>query len=113
MSVRGRLIELAKDLPKLTAKQREVLICVHPYLGGMTHKKTAKLLCVSQSAIEDRLAGIFKRIPWLQADMRRKRKEEAVKRESLRRPNRIWNAKLLSNDGLYDTFHGERIVRKF
>jgi hypothetical protein len=113
MSNRGKLIELEKDLPKLTGKQMEVLTCVHPYLEGMTHKETATLLGISTSAVMDRLKGIYKRIPWLQADMARKRKEETIKKESLRRPNRFSDMYMIGNDGVHDTYHGHVIVRKF
>jgi DNA-directed RNA polymerase specialized sigma24 family protein len=111
--MRGKLKELAKDLPKLTDKQMEVLTCVHPYIGGMTYREAAQLLCVSVSAIQDRLNGIYRRIPWLKEDMARKRKEETRHKESLRRPNRIGDERFLGTDGKYDTFHGERILRKF
>jgi DNA-binding CsgD family transcriptional regulator len=113
MGIRGKLIELAKDLPKLTAKQMEVLTCVHPYMWGMTYKETARLLGICPKSVADRLKGIYKRIPWLQEDMRRKRKEETVKKESLRRPNRFNDMYMIGNDGIYDTYHGERILRKF
>jgi hypothetical protein len=111
--MRGKLIELAKGLPKLTAKQQEVLMCIHPYCGGMTYKEASVVLCVSLSAISYRMAGIFKRIPWLQEDIARKRVDETMKRESLRRPNRFSDMYMIGTDGVYDTYHGERILRKF
>jgi len=111
--MRGKLIELAKDLPKLTQKQMEVLSCVHPYAGGMTHKATAYSLGVSVTAIQERLRGLYKRIPWLQKDMARKRSEEFKKKESLRRPKRFNDMYMIGNDGVFDTYHGERILRKF
>jgi hypothetical protein len=111
--MRGKLIELAKDLPKLTAKQMEVLTCVHPYLDGMTHLEAAAYLSISPTSVADRLRCIYKRIPWLQADMHRKRIEENRKKQSLRRPNRFNDMYMIGNDGQCDTYHGEKILRKF
>jgi len=111
--MRGKLMEIAKDLPKLTWKQIQILLCVHPYGEGMTHKEAARYLNVSPTAIADRLRGIYKRIPWLQADMKKKRIEETAKKQSLRRPNRFNDMYMIGNDGTHDTYHGERILRKF
>ena len=113
MSKRGVLIELAEDLPKLTEKQMEVLICVHPYLDDMTQRETAEHLGICRNSVNDRLEGIYKRIPWLQDDMARKRKEETVKKQSLRRPNRFGDMSGIGSDGKNDTYHGEKILRKF
>lgn len=113
MSVRGKLKEIATDLPKLTEKQIEILLCVHPYADGRTHKETAAHLNISANAVADRIKGIFKKIPWLRDDMARKRVEENRKKESLRRPNRFNDMYMIGNDGKCDTYHGERILRKF
>lgn len=113
MSKRGALIELANDLPKLTEKQMEALICVHPYLDGLSHKEAAEHLGISKNTLTGRLIQAYKRIPWLQDDMARKRKEETAKKESLRRPNRMSDLYMIGSDGKNDTYHGERILRKF
>lgn len=113
MSVRGKLIKLAEDLPKLTEKQTDALICVHPYLDGLSHMEASEHLGISRSGLQARLKQAYKRIPWLQEDMARKRKEETAKKQSLRRPNRFSDLHMIGSDGKYDTYHGERIVRKF
>jgi len=107
------MIELAKDLPKLTSKQMEILLCVHPYAGDMKHKEAAALLGISINAVTERLKGIYSRISWLQKDMAIKRHEENIKKESLRRPNRFSDLYMIDNDGTHDTYHGIRILRKF
>jgi hypothetical protein len=91
----------------------EVLICVHPYLWGLTHKEAAKRIGIGVKAVADRLMGLYIRIPWLQEDMARKRKEENAKKESLRRPNRFSDMSVIGSDGVHDTYHGEKILRKF
>lgn len=113
MSKRGVLIELAADLPKLTERQMEALICVHPYLDGLSHKLAAEHLGISTAGLQARLKQAYKRIPWLQEDMARKRKEETLKRQSLRRPNRMSDLYMIGSDGKNDTYHGEKILRKF
>jgi len=113
MSTRGPLIDLGEEFPKLTEKQRDALICVHPYLDGLTHKQAASLLNISKVSLESRLKGIYKRIPWLQEDMKRKRKEITAQKESIRRPTRLGDMSGIGDDGITDTFFGEKIVGKF
>ena len=112
-STRGPLIDLGKEFPKLTEKQRDALICVHPYLDGLSHSEAAQELGISIDSLEGRLQGAYKRVPWLQEDMRRKRREEATKRRSLRSPIRLGDMSGIGNDGTTDTFFGEKIVEKF
>ena len=113
MSGRSKLVSLGQEFPTLTEKQRDVLICVHPYLDDLSHREAAIELGISRSSLEDRLRLAFKRIPWLQDDMRQKRKEEAEKRRSLRNPVRLGNMNGIGNDGGTDTFFGEKIMEKF
>ena len=113
MTPRGPLIDLGEEFPKLTEKQRDALICVHPYLDGLSHKEAAEELGISRASLEGRLQGAFKRVPWLQEDMRRKRSEEAKKRRSIRDPIRLGDMSGMGNDGTNDTLFGEKIVSKF
>ncbi len=113
MTVRGPLIDLGNDFPKLTEKQRDALICVHPYLDGLSHREAAHELGITRASLEGRLQGAFKRIPWLQEDMRRKREEGAKARHSLRNPIRLGDMSAIGNDETHDTFFGEKIVGKF
>ena len=113
MSTRGPLVDLGEQFPKLTEKQRDALICVHPYLDDLSHNEAAKELGISRTSLEDRLQGAFKRVPWLQRDMRRKRSEEAAKRRSIRNPIRLGDMRGMGNDGTNDTLFDEKIVRKF
>ena len=109
----GKRIKTEYDIPPLTKKQREVLIAVHPYLEALTYKQAAEKLGISASAVRHRLKGIYKRVPWLQKDIWEKRKAENAKKESLRRPSRFSDMWMIGDDGVYDTYHGERILRKF
>ncbi len=113
MSARGPLIDLGEEFPKLTEKQRDALICVHPYLDDLSHNDAARELGITRCSLEERLQGAFKRVPWLQTDMAQKRKEEAKKRRSLRNPIRLGDMNGIGNDGTSDTFFDERIVEKF
>lgn len=113
MSGRTKLIDLGKEFPKLTEKERDALICVHPYLDGLTHREAAFELCISRASLEGRLHNTFKKIPWLQEDMKKKRTEEAAKRKSIRSPIRLGDMSGISSDGTVDTFFGEKIVEKF
>ena len=112
-STRGPLISLGEEFPKLTEKQRDALICVHPYLDGLTHNEAAQELSISRASLEGRLQGAYKRVPWLQEDMKRKRSEEATKRRSIRNPIRLGDMSGIGNDGNSDTFFGEKIIGKF
>jgi hypothetical protein len=113
MSTRGPLIDLGLDFPKLTERQRDALICVHPYLDGLSYSKAAEHLGISIDALKERLQNAFHRIPWLQEDMRVKREQMAAQRRSIRRPSRFGDMSMISNDGDHDTFHDEVILRKF
>ena len=113
MSGRSKLIDLGDEFPRLTEKERDALIYVHPYLDGMSYREAAKELCIALSSLKDRLNSTFKKIPWLQDDMRQKRLAEAQKRRNLRNPVRLGNMTGIGNDGSTDTFFGERIVEKF
>ena len=112
-STRGALIDLGEEFPKLTEKQRDALICVHPYLDGLSHNEAAQELGISRASLEGRLQGVFKRVPWLQEDMKRKRTEAAKIRRSIRNPIRLGDMSGIGNDGTHDTFFGEKIVSKF
>ncbi len=112
-SIRGPLIDLGEEFPNLTEKQRDALIYVHPYLDGLSHNEAAKELGISRASLESRLKGVYKRVPWLQEDMRRKRTEEAAKRKSIRSPIRLGDMSGIGSDGTTDTFFGEKIVGKF
>ena len=112
-STRGPLVDLGKEFPKLTERQRDALICVHPYLDGLSHNEAAEELGISRASLEGRLQGAFKRVPWLQEDMKRKRTEAAKIRRSIRNPIRLGNMSGIGSDGTTDTFFGEKIVRKF
>jgi predicted DNA-binding protein YlxM (UPF0122 family) len=106
-------MDLGAEFPKLTERQRDALICVHPYLDGLSYSQAAEHLGISRDALKDRLEAAFKRIPWLQEDMQMKRSQIAAQRRSIRRPNRFGDMSMIGNDGLHDTFHNEAIVRKF
>lgn len=110
---RGPLIDLGEEFPKLTEKQRDALICVHPYLDGLSHKEAAQELGISRDSLEGRLEGAYKRVPWLQEDMKRKRAKVTAQKESIRRPIRLGDMSSIGNDGTNDTFFGEKIVEKF
>lgn len=110
---RGPLTQLGKDFPKLTERQRDALICTHPYLDGLSYTEAAEHLGISRDALKDRLTAVFKRIPWLQEDIRVKRAEIAAQRRSISRPSRFGDMSGISNDGTHDTFHDEVILRKF
>ena len=110
---RGPLINLGKEFPKLTEKQRDALICVHPYLDGLSYKEAAQELGISKDSLAGRLQGAFKRVPWLQEDMKRKRAELTARKESIRRPIRLGDMSGIGSDGTHDTFFGEKIVSKF
>ena len=113
MTGRGPLIRLGKEFPKLTEKERDALICIHPYLDALSQTEAAEHLGISRDAIRDRLARVFKRIPWLQKDIQRKRAALAKQRRSLSRPARFGDMSSISNDGTHDTFNNEVILRKF
>ena len=113
MSTRGPLIDLGEQFPKLTERQRDALICVHPYLDGLTHSEAAHELGISRATLEGRLQGAYKRVPWLQEDMRKKRAELTARKQSIRRPIRLGDMSGIGNDGTTDTFFGEKIVGKF
>ncbi len=113
MSTRGPLVDLGEQFPKLTEKQRDALICVHPYLDGLSHNEAAQELGVSRASLESRLQGVYKRVPWLQEDMKKKRAELTARKQSIRRPIRLGDMSGIGNDGTHDTFFGEKIVGKF
>lgn len=113
MSGRTRLLDLGPDLPMITEKEREVLLLVHPYADAWSHKEAADILSITRSSLEGRLRTVFKKIPWLQADMKRKRTEEADKRRSIRQPVRFGDMSGLGSDGEHDTFCNEKIIGKF
>ncbi len=113
MSGRTKLIDLGKEFPRLTEKERDALICVHPYLDGLTHREAAFELGISRPSLEGRLQNAFKKIPWLQEDMKRKRTEEAAKRKSIRSPIRLGDMSGIGDDGTTDTVFGEKIVGRF
>lgn len=112
-STRGPLVDLGDEFPKLTEKQRDALICVHPYLDGLSHKEAAEELGISRASLEERLQGAYKRVPWLQEDMKKKRAELTARKESIRRPIRLGDMSGIGSDGTTDTFFGEKIVEKF
>ena len=112
-STRGPLIDLGEEFPKLTEKQRDALICVHPSLDGLSYKEAAQELGISRDSLAGRLQGAFKRVPWLQEDMKRKRTETAKIRRSMRNPIRLGDMSGVGSDGNTDTFFGERIMEKF
>ena len=112
-STRGPLIDLGEEFPKLTEKQRDALICVHPYLDDLSHSEAAQELGITRTSLEDRLQGAYKRVPWLQEDMRKKRAELAARKQSIRRPIRLGDMSGIGNDETHDTFFGEKIVGKF
>ncbi len=113
MNTRGPLIDLGEQFPRLTEKQRDALICVHPYLDGLSHNEAAEELSISRASLEDRLQGAYKRVPWLREDMKKKRAELTARKQSIRRPIRFGDMSGIGNDGTYDTFFGEKIVEKF
>ena len=106
-------MELGKEFPKLTEKERDALILVHPYLDGMTNGEAAAELGISVSALQERLCRAYKRIPWLKADMKMKREHITAIKQSIRRPSRFGDMSSISNDGTHDTFNDEVILRKF
>ncbi len=112
-NTRGPLIDLGEEFPKLTERQRDALICVHPYLDGLTHNEAAQELGISKNSLEGRLQGVYKRVPWLQEDMKRKRAELTARKENIRRPIRLGDMSGIGSDGTTDTFFGEKIVGKF
>ncbi len=113
MSGRTKLIDLGKELPRLTEKEAEALLLVHPYVDGNTHKQAALLLGITKASLEDRISNAFKKIPWLQEDMKQKRAELAARKQNIRRPARLGNMSGISNDETHDTFFGEKIVEIF
>lgn len=114
MSGRSRLLDhVSKEIPRLTEKERDALIAVHPYIDGMTHREAADYFCISVHALQCRLQRVYHKLPWIQNEMRRIRELEAQRRKSLRRPIRIGDWDDLGSDGVVDTLNNERIVRKF
>jgi predicted DNA-binding protein YlxM (UPF0122 family) len=113
MSGRGPLTRLGTEFPKLTEKERDALICIHPYLDALSQTEAAEHLGISRDALRDRLARVYKRIPWLRDDIRKKREALARQRRSIRRPARFGDMSSIGSDGVHDTFHDEVILRKF
>lgn len=113
MSGRSKLINLGKEFPKLTEKERDALIMVHPYLDGLTYTEAARELGISRDAVQSRLRNIYRKIPWLQEDMAKKRKEENGKKESLRRPLRFGDMSGIESDGDDEYFYGDKIIQRF
>ncbi len=113
MSGRTKLMIIADDLPKLTEKEIEALLLVHPYADAYSHQEAANILGITKGSLESRLSTVFEKMPWLQEDMNRKRSEEAAIRRSIRQPVRFGDMSSLGSDGEYDTFCDEKIVRKF
>ena len=113
MSGRSRLVDLGEEFPRLTEKEIDALICVHPYLDGLTHVDAALELGISKSSLEGRIHNAFKKIPWLQEDMKKKRAETANRKRRIRNPIRLGDMSSVGNDGTNDTFFGEKIVGKF
>ena len=109
----GRTALLSKEFYGLSSKEAEVLLLVHPYVDGLTHRQAAKLLGITKASVEDRLRNVFRKIPWLQEDMKRKRLELTARKESIRNPSRFGNMNGIDNDETHDTFFGEKIVEKF
>lgn len=113
MSGRTKFMDLGDEFPKLTEKEGEVLIAVHPYLDGLTYTEAAEELGISRDALQMRLRNVFKKIPWLQKDIAEKRKRETEIKESIRRPQRFGDMSGVDSDGRYEYFYGDKIVRKF
>lgn len=113
MSGRSKLVDLGEEFPKLTEKEIDALIYVHPYLDGLTHREASLELGISKSSLEGRLHNVFKKIPWLQEDMKRKRAAEADVRRSIRNPIRLGDMSGIGNDGNTDIFFGCKIVEIF
>ena len=113
MSGRSKLIDLGKEFPKLTEKEADALICVHPYLDGLTQEAAAHHLGISTVSLRGRLQTAYRKIPWLQEDIRMKRKEQAEVRRRIRNASRMGDMRGIGNDESHDTFFGERIVEKF
>ena len=99
-------MELGDVFPKLTVKEGEILIMVHPYLDGLSRRDAAEELGISVTAVQQRLSNVFKKIPWLKVDMAEKRVEDNRKKESLRRPRRLGDMEVLE-------YGDDKIVRKF
>ena len=113
MSGRTKFMDLGSEFPKLTEKEGEVLIALHPYLDGLTYTEAAEELGISRGALQMRLRNVFKKIPGLQKDMAEKRIRETEIRESLRRPVRFGDMSGVESDGRDDYFYGDKIVRTF
>ncbi len=113
MSGRGPLLSAGDGLPKMTAKEREILLLIHPYAGGLSLGQAAAHLKISRYAVKSRLDGIYKRIPWIHDDILKKRKQLTYIKQSIRRPFRFGDMSSISNDGTHDTFNNEVILRKF
>jgi predicted transcriptional regulator len=97
----------------ITHRQAMVLTAVHPNLNGLTHRQAAKFLGISRSAVSQRLKNVYRRLPWIQEDMKRGRAFVAMQRRSIDRPSRFGDMSSIESDGCVETFHGVRIVRKF
>ena len=112
-STRGPLIDLGEEFPKLSEKQRDALVCIHPYLDGLSYSEAAEELGISRNSLKGRLQGVYKKVPWLQEDMKRKRAELTARKQSVRRPIRLGDMSGIGSDGTTDTFFGEKIIGKF
>ena len=113
MNGRSKLINLGDEFPRLTEKERDVLIVVHPYLDGMTWEEAAIELGISVNAVGSRMTSIYKKIPWLQEDMRAKRAEINNIKRNIEYPIRLGNFKEVSCGVDGETFCGKKILRKF
>lgn len=109
----SRTALLGEEFYKLSQKEVEILLLVHPYLDGLTHRQAAMILGITKCSVEGRLHNAFQKIPWLQEDMKRKRSELTARKESIRSPTRFGDMRGVSNDETHDTFFGKKIVEKF
>lgn len=113
MSGRSKVLNLGDELPKLTEKECEALILVHPYCDAMSQREAAEELCIALSSFKDRLRGVYNKVPWLKQDIQNKREQLSKIRKSISRPVRLGDMACIGNDGANDTLYDEKIIRKF
>lgn len=113
MSGRSKVLCLGDEFPKLTEKEAEALILVHPYCGALSQREAADELCISLSSLKDRLGNVYRKIPWIRKDMTHKREQLAKIKRSIARPTRMGDMTCIGSDGVNDTLYDEKILRKF
>lgn len=113
MSGRSKVLCLGDAFPRLTEKEAEALILVHPYCDAMSQREAADELCIGVGSLKDRLSNVYRKVPWLRKDMMHKREQLARIKRSIARPTRMGDMTGIGSDGITDTLYDEKILRKF